>query len=255
MKKFIIIVSQLLAIITFTSCSYVTTTNVHVVDDFEDELVLEQIVNTVAQVDEIELGVVDTSDFALATTDEYGFKYNPDVWNVFYPYDFDEGELLLDTAVVLKNDVVEIIGATTTYLSNTTSQDYFELLIASIPSMPLTGVDILSTTFEQVGDFDVALIETKAGFTKDDIERLIYKQELTHENINTIGGLNYLDYKPLLSQFLLIVSDGEKAYTFVSSFENNVNSNYFNAYYRNLSLTALDSIVQTIYTNSKPNDK
>lgn len=243
--------------IIYTGCSSTTTSSINMLideenpDDFEQVDLVELIEEVI---EEIVFGVVDTGDFDTITTDEYSFKYNADVWNAYSRLEINENELV-DTNVVLENDVVKIIGSDVTYLSNTTSQEYFGIITASIPSMPLTGVDILATNIYDVNGLSVALIETKAGFTKDDIETLIYKQVLSHENVNAIGGLNNLDYKPMLSQFLLIICDDEKAFTFASSFANNPNSSYFNNYYRNLTLQAFDSIIQTINTNIKTYDK
>lgn len=253
MKKIVKFFTYSLCMLLLTSCAFVTTTTVSTVAH-EQELVEIIEVETIDVIDEFIFGYIDTTEFVLATNDEYCFKYNADIWNTINPLDLDEN-VFVDTNIILQNDVVEIIGSNITYLSNTTAYDYFELIEASIPSIPLTGVDIISTNISQVGDYCVALFETKAGFTKTDIENLIYNQVITHENVNAIGGLNNLDYKPILSQFILIIADDFKAYTFAGAFENNPNSSYFNSYYRNITLDAFDAIVQTISTEIKSFDK
>lgn len=253
MKRIITIISLICCMLN-TGCSLTNMSSINTLAD-EVELVEEiQQVEVAEVIEPFEFGVVDTLEFGTITTDEYEFLYNPDIWNAYAGLEISSDELV-DACVVLENDIVKIIGSNISYLSNTTAKEYFELIIATIPSMPLTGVEIISTTTHQVGELSVALIETSAGFTKEDIETLIYKQVLTHENVNAMGGLNNLDYKPILSQFLLIICDDTKAYTFAASFSNNPNSSYFNSYYKNITLQAFDGIVQTINTNIKTYDK
>lgn len=250
MKRYIIITTYLLSILLLASCSPVASHTIAVVED-QPEVATEYIEPALQEPEVIEFGVVDISNFSLASNDEYSIKYNADIWNVV---PIDEFEFV-DTNVILENDVVKIIGSNITYLSNTTPDDYFALLEAAIPSMPLTGVEILSNNTFNINGLDVALIETSAGFTKTDIENLIYNQIITHENIDELGGLNFLDYRPLLSQFVLIICDDTKAYTFVSSFKNNSNSNFYNNYYRDITLQALDGIIQSISSIVRVYDK
>lgn len=239
----------LVCVIVFTGCSTVSTNNIHTVTD--DPFMIEPREIEDIAIEEhiplIEFNKVDTSDYEISTNNEYSFKYNSDIWNEIEPYDYDENSVGIN--IVLQNDVATIIGGNLTYLSNTTSSEYIELLIASIPDMPLTGVEIVACDFQTIGNYDIALIETKAGFTKEDINDLIYDQIITHENVNAIGGVNFLDYKPILTQFSLIICDDTNAYTFVSSFETNSNSQNFNNYYRGIILDAFDSIVQTLTTD------
>lgn len=250
MKRYIIITTYLLSTLVLASCSPVASHTIAVVED-PPEIAIEYIEPVEEELAVVEFGVVDISNFSLASNDEYSIKYNADIWNVVPAQDFE----FIDTNVILENDVVKIIGSNITYLSNTTPDDYFKLLELAIPNMPLTGVEILSNDTFNVNGLDIALIETSAGFTKTDIENLIYNQIITHENVNELGGLNFLDYRPLLSQFVLIICDDNKAYTFVSSFKNNSNSNFYNNYYRNITLDALDGIIQSISSIVKVYDK
>lgn len=257
LKNTITITSLLCCMLT-TGCSLASSTKVYAPPD---DLPLTDIIDDSQTITEpsFDFGTIDTTDFSKITTDSYNFKYDSNLWNIISPYELQQkGESILDdTCVILENDndVVQIICSDTTYLSNTSPREYFDLIITSIPNIPLTGVDIISTSYHQFNDLDIALIETKAGFTKEDIENLIYKQYITHENVNAIGGINFLDYKPILSQFVMIISQDNKAYTFLSSFENNPNSSYFNSYYKDIILQTYDSIVQTFNTTIKSFDK
>lgn len=228
-----------------TSCSTVSTNNINTVTEDVPAVQSRDIepIEVVEHIPLIEFNKVDTSEYEISTNNEYSLKYNTDVWNEIESYDYE------GVNVVLANDVTTIIGSNITYLSDTTADEYIELMIASIPDMPLTGVEIVECEFQTYEDYNIALIETKAGFTKDDINDLIYDQIITHDNVNAIGGVNFLDYKPILTQFLLIICDDTKAYTFVSTFENNNNSRFYNNYYRNLILEGFDAIAQTITTD------
>lgn len=252
--KILKISTYLICMLLFTGCSIVSTNNINTVTD---EIIPVQ-TDFIEEIEEaytppiMNFNKIDTSNFEIATNNEYSFKYNQDIWSEIDPYEYNQQSV--DVNTMLANDVAKIIGSNITYLSNTTAQDYIDLIIASIPSIPLTGVSILDYNIETVGSYEVAIIETKAGFTKDDINELIYDQLITHENVQAIGGINYLDYRPILSQFLLVVCDDNKAYTFASAFENNTNSQIYNNYYKSIILDAFDSIVQTITTDIRQAD-
>lgn len=236
----------------FTSCSIVSTNNINTIEDVDSNLVPKEIeVEEIQNTPMINFNTVDTTDFELISNNEYSFKYNSNLWSEIDPHEYDPYSV--DVNSMLVNDVAKILASNITYLSNTSALDYIELLIASIPSMPLTGVTILDYDIQKVDGFQIAIIETKAGFTKADINSLIYNQIITHENVLAIGGINNLDYKPMLSQYMLIICDDTKAYTFVSDFENSASENY-NKYYKGVILEAFDSIAQTLTTSIRKAD-
>lgn len=97
--------------------------------------------------------------------------------------------------------------------------EYLQMIIDQ--SLSIVGVDILSTGVDFIDGFEVGMIETVEKYTDEIIDELIEIGFATEEDLEDIGGREFLLSLPDMHQVFMIARLGEDLYTFSGAYYSN----------------------------------